>query len=537
MGHPGRYVRCSRLAFSLRENTLFAPAIHWSTVVISFPTRISLPYTLLFSALLVLVELLEGTDPRYSGLVFCFFLLSTLAFNVAGGFSRPSGAYIFFFSTLVVEVGTVYKAMLGQPAQSNLQEPLLMMSLYVACAAGLLLVAFITRKIATTTEGVASLMTIKTIDFSQAALGCGFLYCLLTFGPEVLPGLGGQLLTSLSLINVFLPLTILLGTVGAIRDSGGRRSTNAFTWLALSYGFVTGLLSFSKQGILTPMLCWVLGIAWARFRLRPVHIISLLLFAGAVQFILVPIAQTGRNEIVDTSWSGRIALVESDLENYTAVRKQYNGWTPPSDDDLRMYYYGEPRGIMDRLSMMPNDSVLMQWTDQGHLFGYLALEYYFENLVPHVIAPHKLEGIHVGGNAYMHEMGGLAENDVTTGISFSPAGEAFHIDGWRGILLIAPGVWLLLFVSMDATCGDIRKQPLGLLYILAVAHVAPEGGVGAAIDLTRLVNAAFIFGLFFCGYIAPTLGMLLRSRSNFVNQRPVHRPGAANFDTEALSAS
>ena len=51
-------------------------------------------FTLIFSALLVLVQLLEGTDPRYSGLVFCFFMLSTFAFNVAGGFTRPSGAYI-----------------------------------------------------------------------------------------------------------------------------------------------------------------------------------------------------------------------------------------------------------------------------------------------------------------------------------------------------------------------------------------------------------------------------------------------------------
>ena len=70
-----------------------------------------------------------------------------------------------------------------------------------------------------------------------------------------------------------------------------------------------------------------------------------------------------------------------------------------------------------------------------------------------------------------------------------------------------------------------------------MAHIAPEGGIGGAIDLTRMVNAAFIFGLFFCGYIAPTLGMLLRGRGSLVNTRALHRPGAANFNGEALSAS
>ena len=506
-------------------------------MVISFPTRISVPLTLLFSALLAGVELLEGTDPRYSGLVFCFFTSTTFAFTVAGGFTRPSGAYIFFFALLAVQVGTVYKAILGQPAQTFLQEPLLTMSLYVVSMAGLLLAAFLTRKLVTTTDGIAGVLKIKTVNYTEAALGCVLLYMMLSFGPLLLPELGGQLLHTLQIINVFLPLAILLGTVGAIHDSGGRRSTNLLTLTAMSYSFWLGLIAFSKQGIFTPVVCWIFALAWARFRLRLVHFVFLGAFVYACQIVLIPIAQIGRDEMVTWSYGERVQVVEGHLLDIPGLQKRYNTWDPPADLDMRMYYYGEPRGIMDRLSMMPNDSVLNQWTEEGHLFGFLALEFYFGNLVPHLIAPHKLEGVRVGGNAYMHEMGRLAEDDVTTGISFSPTAEAFHIDSWRGVLLIAPAVWLLLFITMDATCGDIRRQPLGLLYVLVLAHIAPEGGIGGAIDLTRMVNAGFIFGLFFCGYIAPTLGMLLRGRGNLVSDRPLHRPGAANFDGEALTAS
>ena len=507
-------------------------------MVISFPTRISVPFMLLFSALLVLVELLEGTDPRYSGLVFCFFMLSTFAFNTAGGFSRPSGSYIFFFSVLVVEIGTIYKAILGQAADSNLQEPLLMMGLYVASIAGMLAVVYLARKIATTTDGIAGIFKIKTINYSEAALGCLILYIFLIFGPAVLPEFGGQLLHSLQLINAFLPLAILLGTIGAVHDSAGRRSTNALTWITMLWTFWSfGMLGFSKQGMFTPMVCWILGIAWTRFRLRFVHLVIIAAFVYIAQGILVPIAQTGREEIADGTYDARVDVIERDLEDIPALQRRYHSWEPSSDLDRRMFYYGEPRGVMDRLSMMPNDSVLVQWTAQGHLFGYLAVEYYFLNLVPHLFAPHKLEGVQVGGNAYMHEMGGLADDDLTTGISFSPTAETFHIDGWRGILLLAPAVWLLLFVAVDAVCGDIRKQPLGLLYILSFAHAAPEGGIGVAIDLLRMLNGSFIFGLLFVGYVAPTLGMLLRSRGSLVNNRPLHRPGAANFDGEALSAS
>ena len=300
-------------------------------------------FTLLFAALLVLVELLEGTDPRYSGLVFCFFMLTTFAFNVAGGFTRPSGAYIFFFALLVVEVGTVYKAILGQPADTFLQEPLLMMGLYVASMAGMLLVAFATRRIATTKDGIAGILKINTVNYTQAALGCFFLYCILNFGPVLLPELGGQLLHSLQIINVFLPLCILLGTVGAIQDSGGRRSTNALTWLALLYSFWTGLLSFSKQGMFTPITCWILGVAWARFRLRLVHLVFIAVFVYFAQLVLVPIAQIGRDAVVTGTESERLDLVAGYLGNISALERRSAEWDPPADLDTRIYYYGEPR--------------------------------------------------------------------------------------------------------------------------------------------------------------------------------------------------
>jgi len=68
--------------------------------IIPFPVRIPIFWAFLFTSLLVLVQLLEGTDPRYSALVFCFFMLSVLAFNTAGGLSRPSGGISSFFPCL-----------------------------------------------------------------------------------------------------------------------------------------------------------------------------------------------------------------------------------------------------------------------------------------------------------------------------------------------------------------------------------------------------------------------------------------------------
>ena len=81
-------------------------------------------------------------------------------------------------------------------------------------------------------------------------------------------------------------------------------------------------------------------------------------------------------------------------------------------------------------------------------------------------------------------------------------------------------------MSCDAVCGDLRRQPFGLLYVLVFAHVAPEGLLGASIDALRLANAAFIFGLYFCGYVTPVLGMLLRGQNRMGGSRSLHQlPG------------
>ncbi|MGI4830123.1 MAG: hypothetical protein ACRYFU_18265, partial [Janthinobacterium lividum] len=326
-------------------------------MILPFPIRIPVFRALLFTCLLVIVQLVEGTDPRYSFLVFCFFMMSVFAFNVAGGFSRPSGAYIFFYSLLVVVLGTVSKACVGEAAQTHLENPLLLMLTYVASITGLFVAAFMSRRIATTTEGIAGVLHIKELNYHDAALGCAVLFCFLVFGGAILPGGGGQILHSLQVINPFLPLSILLATVAAVRDSRGWRSTSPLSLCVMGYTFYLGVTNFTKQGMYTPFTCWIIALAWTRFRLRFPHLLFIFVFAVFSGFVLAPISQVGRNDIVTNSESERVGLVLHYVTHVSELRKRADIGTI-ADQDRRMFYYDQPRGLLDRLSMMPNDSVL-----------------------------------------------------------------------------------------------------------------------------------------------------------------------------------
>ena len=481
-------------------------------MIIPLPVRIPIFPAFLFACALVLIELLEKTDPLFSALVFCFVMLSVLAFNVAGGFSRTSGAYIFFYAVLAVIVGVTYKALLGEAAQTNLQQPLLLMSTYVASIVGLFVAAFLARKIATTQDGLSEVLNVHSLNLTESALGCFILYFVVRNAGAFIPGGGGQLLNTLNLLNPFLPLSMLLGTVAAVRTSRGQHSTSPLVWCAIGYSLFYGILAFSKQGAFTPPLCWLVGAAWARFRLRPKHVIMVIAYAIIGQTIIVPLSGV-RDEVVTGSTEERIAILEHYLTHLSQLRAHVNDTTAQGNYDQAMYYYNRRQGIFDRITMMPNDSVLISFSDQGNYYGYKAYRYYFENWVPHIIDPHKLEGVQVGGNAYMHEMNMLADSDTTTGISFSPTAESFHIGGWPSLLLVAPLVWLLLFVTTDAVCGDLRRQPWGLTLLIGFAHVAPEGGLGEAIWLVWAGNIGVALAIFTCGYVTPLLGLLLSGRS------------------------
>ncbi len=478
-------------------------------MTLPFPTRVPLLPAVVFTSVLVFVQLVEGTDPRYSALTFAFFMLSVVAFNMAEGLARPAGAYIFFFSLLVVDVGTVYKALLGQAAQTNLQQPLLTMSTYVGTMGAMLVAAGISRKLVTTKDGLAGVMRVPQFDFRASALGCLVVYALMIAAAITLPENGGQVLHSLIVVNPFLPLGVLLATIAAVKDSGGRRSTSALSLVAMTYVFVTGLTSFSKQGMFMPVVCWLLGAAWARFRLRLKHVVFLVGFCIFAQQVLVLIS-ANRNDVETGTFSERVGLIEHYLTHIPELRRRAQEGQVSGNVDWR--YYGEPQGLFDRLTMLPNDSMLISFSDQGHYYGYRAVWLYFQDWVPHIISPKKLQGIYVGGNAYSHEMGGLADADMTTGISFSPTAEAYHIDGWRGILILQPLIFLMLFASTSAVCGDIRRQPWGLFLVLDFAHVAPEALLGGAISATRLGNIGIALAIFFCGYITPVLGMLLTGK-------------------------
>ncbi|HZQ43764.1 MAG TPA: hypothetical protein VFA99_10965 [Acidobacteriaceae bacterium] len=486
-----------------------------------FPTRIPIQKTLVFAAAVFVAQLLQRTDPVFAGLFFIYIMTSVFAFNAAGGFSRASGAYVFWFALFTCILGGLWKIVLNEPGDSNLVSPTVTLATYVVSMMCIFAALQISHRFTRKTRGLSVLVHADRINLGHAALGCFIANQSVSWANEYLPHGNGSLVSILNQEDFFLPVCILLGTIHTIRTTGGRRSISLLTFAAMSLIFVFGgLVGYSKLGMFMPVVCWGVAASSQRYRLRKWQIVVLLAFAVYSVEILTPLSQVGRAIVPENAGAWDRLMLSVDLLSHpTALRKQYLDavGTPNQGGQGPAFaagYFDTPQGLLDRLNMIRADDRLVTYTLQGHTVGKTRVVYYFLNWFPHFILPNKEAlfppGVVNAGNFYAHQIGGLlSPDDFYTGISFSPSAEAFHMDEWEGIVVVGGFVWTLLFIVVDFVCGDVRESPIGLFAVVAFAHVAPESLIGNLVYFIFFGDIGIVMAIFFCTYFAPILGQLL----------------------------
>jgi hypothetical protein len=485
-------------------------------VRLPFPERVPLRYAVGFAAFLCVAQLIQGTTPLFSLCAFCFIVVATITFNFAGGFTRASGGYVFFYAILAVILGLFWKACIGEPADSNLTQPILTMEAALGGITAMFMAVFVSQKL--TTKRVI-LADMGSENFLQASIGCMIAGLSITAALIVVPHESGSVLSALGQLNGFLPLAMILGVIYQVRKSGGTQSVNLPVLISGAGIFFLGLLGFSKEGIFTPVLCWVLAAASQRYKVSFYQAIGLILALSFMVYYLVPYSQYGRNfrgsgesetgapiDPTEAFWAN-VDVAVSLLSHLEYVREQFQRSEAPARIEGIPAYFDTPQGFFDRLQMMAIDDAIINVTEERGPFGLSPIVFGFENFVPHFLWPGKPT---IGmGNLYAHEIGMIGPEDFSTGVSFSPIGEAYHLARWSGIFILAPVLWILLFTLFDSLCGDVRKNPWGLLVLVMFGHVAPEGGLGSIMYMLWYGAINVTFASLAAVYVMPLIGSIL----------------------------
>lgn len=273
------------------------------------------------------------------------------------------------------------------------------------------------------------------------------------------------------------------------------------------------------------MVCWAVGVFYARLRVRFVHVVAIVVMAIVSFGFISPLSAS--RDLAEGMDDGQHIALAWYLLTHRSVLQEHVKQIAVTRDMGVAEYYDEPQGsLIERLSMIPPDDELFTYSTKDHYEGMTPIYQYFGNLMPHFLNPDKQ--VTFSGNFYAHEMGaGLAEGDNTTGISFSPVAEAFHCEGWGGVLWLLPVIWILFFSSVDFVAGDVTKHPWGLMVVVWLAHGAPEQLLGGMIYFMGYGNFGVMLAIIIVTRIAPILGTLFLGRAptpsgrRLVGARPI----------------
>jgi hypothetical protein len=255
-----------------------------------------------------------------------------------------------------------------------------------------------------------------------------------------------------------------------------------------------------------------------RYRLSNLQIVACLAGCFTIFYYLTPYSQYGRR-FSGAPFQQQVSISLDLLETPNDTRQKFE----ESDTGGGLSaYYNSPQGFWDRLQFVSVDDKLVNITDKGKVFGLQPIVAYLFNAVPHFIWPDKPDINY--GNLYAHELGGMAESDVSTGISFSPTAEAFHLAKWVGIFVVAPLLWFLLFVVFDSIFGDIRATPWGLLALAYISHSAPETGLGGVIGALSFGTEILVFCAFFATKVAPIIANVVLGPDRRMQRTDLFRP-------------
>jgi hypothetical protein len=231
-----------------------------------FPERIPLPIAIVGATLLTGMQQLQQTSLLFSFYTFLFIVIATITFNLAGGFTRTSGAYIFFYSFLGLILGLVYKAYLGEPADSNLRSPILTIQVFTGGITGMLIAVILSRRI--TRKRPLLLNLLKEKDLRNATIGCFAFGMFLNLMNSIIPHQNGTVLSAITQLNRFLQMSVVLSTLYAIKKSKGKSAIGVLVILSLGVSSIFGLLIFSKEGMFGPYMAWFVAACSLRLKIR-----------------------------------------------------------------------------------------------------------------------------------------------------------------------------------------------------------------------------------------------------------------------------
>jgi hypothetical protein len=460
---------------------------------IPFPSYIPLGPLLVALSLELCVQLVQGTDPIFAALILASQASAIVAFNYMGGMTHMTGAFCLFAILPTVTIPEVAHLALGQPGDFNLVHPI---ETAGVCAVFFACVMVVARMISLMKHSIAlldrmnfSIMELRVISVLACGVALSVAIKMLTLdGPLE----NGSLLAGLNHFYPFLiALSVMMATYVRIATTNGRSVMNAFVAFLLVMAIVPGMLSASKEGILTPLLCWLVVVAASRHRFSVYGLVGLIAVLLVSWTYVYPFSQNARFPIrAANSLSEKISLIVDyfrDPSQFPDVNSSYSKSSEFGFETSKV-------SIVARYSTLPSIDMMI---DADQRLGYTGIDPYLPvlvSIVPHALWPDRPAPI--TSNELGHKAGfAIAAGDTTTGIAIGTPGLFFDLGGWLALIVYTLVCFALFFFAAVRLVGSSASGIWSLVVVGTEANMAGNAGPDTMFNLAIMFVGTFIVTL------------------------------------------
>ena len=458
-----------------------------------FPSYIPLGPLFAALSLELCVQLVLGTDPIFAILMMVAQACAIVAFNLMGGMTHMTGAFCLFAILPTVAVPEAAHLALGQPGDFNLVHPL---ETAGVCAVFFLCVMVAARMVSLMRHPIALL---EYVQFSIVELRIvSVLACIVALSVAVrILTLGGQVPDGslLAAMNHFYPfliaISVMMATYVRIVSTQGQSAINPFVAFLLVMAVVPGMLSASKEGILTPLLCWLVVVAASRHRFSWYGLLGLASVLFVAWTYVYPFSQNARSPIrAANTLSDKTDLIIDyfrDPSQFPDVNKSYS---KSSEFGLE----ASKVSIVARYSTLQTIDMLI---DADQKLGYTGIERYIPILfavVPHAIWPGRPASI--TSNELGHKAGfAIQPGDTTTGIAIGSPALFFDLGGWLALIVYTLICFALFFFVAVRLVGSSTTGIWGLVLIGTEGNMAGNAGPDSMFSIAIWFVGTFLMTL------------------------------------------
>ena len=294
---------------------------------------------------------------------------------------------------------------------------------------------------------------------SHASFAISIAFRLLTLNGPVENG------SLLAAVKHFYPLllatSVMLATYVRIATTGGESAVSWYIAFLLILAIVPGLLSASKEGMLTPLLCWFLVVASSRHRFSWYGILGIAAVLFVAWSFVYPFSQNAR---VPVRAAGDISEKVGLIVEFIRDPTQFPDSISISKESSEFGAATSKVNIVARYSLLKSIDMLI---DGDQKLGYTSIDRYtpvLVSVVPHALWPDRPAVI--TSNELGHKAGfDIGPEDTSTGISIGSPALFFDLGGWLALIVYTLICYALFFFATVRLVGTSESGIWGLVPI------------------------------------------------------------------------